>query len=546
MGRILVLPADVRGKIAAGEVITRPNSIVKELIENALDAVPTRIEIEIEDGGKKKCLVNDDGSGMSRDDALLSIERFTTSKISSLTDIENIRTYGFRGEALASIAQVCGVEIETSDGREGTRIEIMGGEVKAVHESHRRRGTRVKVTDLFYNLPVRLKFLKSSDWERRLIVDTVKSYSLVHPTVGFSLTESGRTLLIMGSAQSVQERIAFLFGYLQDTMVRVTADIDAFSLSAFISKPDSVEKRSVNHIFVNGRPVKYPRIYRTVLEAYQNPQNTPSFILFIVADPAFVDVNIHPAKSEVKFRDERYVADVLLQAIRKKLQTHTLAPGYVPGDGAAAISLDKKYVRIVQDNLIPYETTEQQVSALLREPAEFWQIHSMYILAQTKTGMIIVDQHVAHERILYEALISGKVASQRLLFPITLALTPDEYEVYAKTKDLLNDLGIEFKEFSERTVVIDSIPADARISREDLTDFFSEIGGLGSLMKEKLEVAKIVACKSAVKAGQKLSLIEMQTLIDRLFACENPYTCPHGRPIVLKFSLDELAKKFGR
>ncbi len=542
----MILPADVRGKIAAGEVITRPNSIIKELIENALDAVSTRIEIEIEDGGKKKCLVNDDGSGMSRDDALLSIERYTTSKINSLTDIEHIRTYGFRGEALASIAQVCSVEIETSDGGEGTRIEIKGGEVKAVHESHRRRGTRVKVTDLFYDLPVRLKFLKSSDWERRLIVDTIKSYSLVHPTVAFSLTESDRTLLAMGPAQSVEERIAFLFGYLQDTMVRVTADVDTFSLNAFISKPDSVEKRSVNHIFVNGRPVKYPRIYRTMLEAYQNPQNTPSFILFVVADPSFIDVNIHPAKSEVKFQDERYVADVLLQAIRKKLQTHALTAGYVPGDDSAAISLDKKYVRIVQDNLIPYETGEPQVSPLLRESAEFWQIHDMYILAQTKTGMIIVDQHVAHERILYEALISGKVTSQRLLFPITLDLNPDEYDVYVKTKDLLNDLGVEFKEFSDRTLVIDSIPADARMDREDLAHFFSEIGGLGSLMKEKLEVAKIVACKSAIKAGQKLSLIEMQTLIDRLFACENPYTCPHGRPIVLKFSLDELAKKFGR
>jgi len=542
MGRISVLSPEIRGKIAAGEVVTRPNSVIKELMENALDAQASRIEVEIEDGGKRKCLVNDDGTGMSREDALLSIERYATSKILNLDDIERIKTYGFRGEALASIAQVSYFELETADDGLGTRLEVVGGELKNVNESHRGRGTRVKVTDLFFNLPARLKFLKSSEWERRLIIDTVRTYSLVHPEVSINLSESNKTMFSQPMVKSLETRLEMLLGEVSENLVKIEVDVGSLKITGYVSRPDFQGKHNLNHIYVNNRPVRYPRIYRTVIETYQNPKNPPVFLLFINADPELVDVNIHPTKSEVKFKDERYVADVLSQTIKKKVFVQYQAP-----EPTTDNALNQSATGFIQETIIPYESTGGKPSiASMRESVEFWQLHNTYILTQTRSGMIIVDQHVAHERVIYDSIINRKASSQRLLFPITIELTADEYEIYLKTRDLMKDLGVEFKEFSDRTLVIDSLPTDARISREDLTGFFSEIGSLGSLMKEKFEVAKIIACKSAIKAGQKLSPVEMQSLLDRLFACENPYTCPHGRPIVLKFSLDDLAKKFGR
>jgi len=545
MPRIKLLSPEVRSKIAAGEVIVRPSSVIKELIENALDADAKRIEIEIEAGGKKKCLVNDDGCGMSKEDALLSIERFATSKIENIEDIEKIKTFGFRGEALASIAQVSYLELETSDGNEGTKINIEGGEKKQVIETFREKGTRIKVSNLFFNLPARLKFLKSDEYERRLIIDIVKTYALISPQVHFVLYEANRNIINIPPMASLKMRLMQIY---PETIIKkllpFELSVGSIFVNGFISPPDFNEKINLNLIYVNCRPVKYPRITRIIFEIYQRPQNPPVFFLNINIPPQLLDVNIHPTKNEVKIKEERYVIDLLTQGIKKKFFPQITSKDYAL---EPAIFGDSKInVQFVQESIIRYTDTSGRPVSTVRETVEFWQLHNTYIFAQTSTGMIIVDQHVAHERIIYESILNNKGSAQHLLFPITVELTPEEYRIYEQTRDTLKSMGIEFKEFSGRTLVIDTLPSDSKVTREDLQGFFSEIGNLGNLMNEKKELAKVIACRMAIKAGQKLSPAEMQSLIDNLFACENPFICPHGRPIVIKINLDELGKRFGR
>jgi len=549
MGKIKLLTPEVRNKIAAGEVITRPNSVIKELIENSLDAKARRIEIEIEEGGKKKCLVNDNGIGMAREDALLAIERYATSKISDVEDIEKIRSYGFRGEALASICQVSFFDLETSNGIEGTRIEVSGGEVKGIFDSHRPMGTRIKVTGLFFNLPARQKFLKSADWERRLVSETVRVYGLISFNVNFTLVETDRTLVNLSAVTTLEKRLKLIYPKIvTDHLIKLDQTTNNVIFNGYFSQRDFQYRHALNYLYVNFRPVRYPRLYRTIMETYENPKNVPAFLLNIVIDPSQVDVNIHPGKTEVRFRDERYIADLLTQAIKKHVFNRPSPVDYSFPDPKAVTSFTGTVRReeFVQEPVIAYDPASQKEIPTTRESGVFWQLHNTYILAQTKSGMIMVDQHVAHERIIYESVLKGTVHGQRLLFPISLELTPEAYEIYTKTKPVLEELGMEFKEFSARTVIIDSLPSDARVNREDIANFFDEIGNLGDLMKEKSEVAKVLACKAAVKAGERLSIVEMQSLIDQLFACENPYICPHGRPIVIKFSLEDLATRFGR
>ncbi|MGQ9465767.1 MAG: DNA mismatch repair endonuclease MutL [bacterium] len=546
MPKIKLLLPEVRSKIAAGEVILRPSSVIKELVENSLDAGAKRIEIEIEAGGKKKCLVNDDGIGMSREDALLSLERYATSKIESIEDIERISTFGFRGEALASIAQVSLLELETSDGNEGTKISVEAGEKKQIIGIFRERGTRVKVTNLFFNLPARLKFLKSDEYERRLIIELVKTYALISPQVHFILSETNRNILNIPAVDTFKMRLMQIYPEpIVNKLLPFDLIVGQISFNGFLSPPDFNEKANLNLIYVNKRPVKYPRIARIIAEVYQHPQNPPAFFLNVNIPPETLDVNIHPTKNEVKIKEERYVIDLLTQGIRDKIFHRAVYHEYT--SASAGTDVPQSDANFVQDSLISYnaDTSARSISAL-QETGEFWQLHNTYIFAQTSTGMIIVDQHVAHERIIYESILSNRCTAQHLLFPITIELTADEYRVYQRTKETLKSMGIEFKEFSGRTLVIDTLPSDFKITREELQGFFSEIGSLGNLMNEKKEIAKIIACRMAIKAGQKLSPVEMQSLIDSLFACENPFICPHGRPIVIKISLDDLDKRFGR
>jgi DNA mismatch repair protein MutL len=543
MPSIHILSDDVRGKIAAGEVIIRPVSVVKELIENSLDAGAARIEVEVTNGGKDKCLVNDDGQGMSREDAQLALERYATSKITAIEDIDNIQTLGFRGEALASIVHVSKFEMETSDGRAGTRIIAEGGRINGVFDSERPKGTKIRVSDVFYNLPARRKFLKSVSWERHLIIELVKNYSLIHPKIAFSLADGDRAILSLVPVDSMYGRAKVLFAkQIADCLVSVDCRAGEARITGLLSRPDLPVKHRLNYIYVNSRPVKYPRLYHTIIEAYGNPNNNPVYALNILVEPSFIDANVHPAKTEVKFKDERYVSDLLVQMIKREVFKKSVRSDYLSKKPLAPETRTAP-IQFVQDAVLPYgEETVEPVHG----SDEFWQLHDTYILAQTKSGLIIVDQHVAHERIIYETVMKGRVQSQRLLFPITIELTPEEHEVYQKTKHALEEMGIEFKEFSSHTVVIDSVPADFHIYREEIAGIFGELMEMGDLVIEKSKVAQVIACRGAIKAGQRLSAPEMQDLIDRLFATDNPYTCPHGRPIVIRWTIEELEHKFGR
>jgi DNA mismatch repair protein MutL len=540
---IRILSPDVRGKIAAGEVIIRPASVVKELIENSLDAEAARIEVEVRNGGKDKCLVNDDGRGMSREDAQLALERYSTSKIARIEDIDNINTYGFRGEALASIAHVSRFEMDTSNGQEGTRVLAEGGVIKGLYESRRPTGTRIKVSDLFYNLPARRKFLKSVSWERRLIIDIVKNYAFIHPQVAFTTVDGSKTAMNLPPSDSMHERArALLSKQIIEHLINVDFEVGNIRISGLLSRPDLAGSHRFYHIYVNSRPVKYPFIYRTIMDAYGKPKNLPAFAINIQIEPRFVDANVHPAKSEVKFKDERYIADLLVQVIKREVFRKSVRFDYDLHQHDRPV-ISSAVQRFVQDAMI---SQGDQSYGLIPGLDEFWQLHNTYILAQTKSGLIIVDQHVAHERIIYDTVMKGHVQSQRLLFPVTIELTPAEYAVYQKTRNSLHDMGIEFKEFSSNTIVVDSVPADFSVDREQIAGIFSELVELGDVINERERVARVVACRGAIKAGQKLSVPQMQTLIDRLFATENPYTCPHGRPIVIKLTLEELGHKFGR
>ncbi len=355
MPSIHVLSDDVRGKIAAGEVILRPSSVIKELIENSLDADSARVEIEIAEGGKERCLVNDDGCGMDRQDAQLALERYATSKIRVVEDIDKIVTYGFRGEALASIAQVARFEMETSDGKRGTRIVVEGGSVKGVFDSERPRGTKVKVSDVFYNLPARRKFLKSVTWERRLIVELVKHYSLIHPGIAFILADADKPVLNLAAVDSVLARAKMMFDkQIADALFTLECGVGNIRINGIVSHPDLQINHRLNYLYVNSRPVKYPRLYHTIMEAYGNPKNGPAYALNFVVEPDFVDANVHPAKTEVKFRDERYVTDILKQLIKKEVFTVSRTiPGFSGESPQVRTGSPKGFV---QDMVIPYAT----------------------------------------------------------------------------------------------------------------------------------------------------------------------------------------------
>jgi DNA mismatch repair protein MutL len=546
---IRVLSPDVRGKIAAGEVITRPVSVIKELIENALDAGASRIDVTIMDGGKTRCSVNDDGSGIIPGDVSRAIERYATSKIETIDDIERITTYGFRGEALASIAQISHMTVETSDSEKGARIIVHEGVIREHVESYRSKGTRVVVDDLFFNLPARRKFLRSAQREKQLIVECVREYAVIHYSVHFTITADERDVLNIPPARDLSERMKMLTTRaIYDTLRPLTIHIGGVTIKGLFSRPDFQERHMIRFLSVNKRPVKYPRLYRTIMVAYQEPKKPPAFAIDIVVPVDQVDVNIHPTKREVKLRNERYVVDILTQGLKQNILTR--APGAAIGvapyeKGEMDRDHPASNAQFVQDAV--FEFKDQHTTGVSSgEMHEFWQVHNMFIFAQTRSGLIIVDQHAAHERIIYESIMKGRSESQRLLFPITLDLNPEEYRTYRKTKTVLRDLGIDFKEFSSRTVVIDSVPTDSKVDRDDLTGLFRDIDGLGNLIKEKAEIAKVVACHTAIKAGQRMSEIEMQSLIDKLFACEHPHTCPHGRPSVIRFTMDELAARFGR
>ncbi|MEO0079865.1 MAG: DNA mismatch repair endonuclease MutL [candidate division WOR-3 bacterium] len=529
---VRLLPEETVRRIAAGEVITRPAAVVKELVENALDASATHIRIEVRDGGKSLIKVTDDGWGMTRDDVRLAVCRHATSKLNSIEDLKAITSYGFRGEALAAIAAVTQLTIETNtdESQPGTKLEVAGGEIREIQETARARGTTVTARMLFYNLPVRRAFLKSENYELRLIIEVCRNYGLAYPETGFELVANGRTILTLPPVANLRERLPLLVERrVVESFIELKVDNPLLSVRGYLAEPSQVKSYcEVQAVFFNRRPVRSPVVNRAVYDGYSPllSGNNPDFILFIETNPARLDVNIHPTKQEVRFADERFLFDFISEAVRQRLGTRRSEVGLEAGV-------------LFQPGFGLEETA----------PSGFWQLHNSYVLAQVASGYVIVDQHAAHERILYEAIMKGRRASspQGLLFPITLELSPDEFEAYERVAERLAEMGIESKKFSGHTVVVETIPAGSYLGKDEIRELFSELPRVASEQVAVGEgLARLVACKSAVKAGQRLAQPEMESLLNRLFACAEPHLCPHGRPAVIKITLDDLARRFGR
>ncbi len=514
---IVLLDNDTIQKIAAGEVVERPASVVKELVENSIDAGAKKISISFTGGGKNFISVADDGEGMKEEDAKLSFLSHSTSKIRSIEDISTLATLGFRGEALSSIARVSIMEIHTKkEGTEGIYLRISAGNVEEVIPRPRERGTTVTVRNLFFNVPARRKFLKSDYLEAEKIKRIITGIALVYPEISFSLFHN-QSLTLHLEKITPEERIKELFGdEVASEMIHLEYKKNSLNLSGYISLPEYLKERGrLEYTFVNKRLVRSGLIRSAVKNAYGIPtrERAPSFILNLSVDKNLVDVNVHPRKEEVRFADDNLIYSIIFEAVRESV-----------GIGTEAELRERGY-------------------AWEMEPTAFWQLHNSYIFAQTKTGVLIIDQHAAHERILYEKIMKNKPASQKLLFPLIVVLSANEYEIFMKLRDVLTKFGFEVEKFGERTVRITGVSS---LLTDFTEDEFKQILYEIRDAKPFSDIARIFACRGAIKQKDKLTPDEMNAIIDDLFATENPYFCPHGRPTMIKWSIEELSRRFGR
>ncbi len=578
-----MLPDTVANQIAAGEVVERPASVVKELVENALDAGAGSVKVHLEGGGKRKIRVADDGHGMGRTDALLCLDRHATSKITAAEELESVASFGFRGEALPSIAAVSRLTLESYDGEgeAGTSLRSTGGRILDVTDHARQRGTTVEVNRLFFNAPARSKFLKAVAAETRAVSEVMTTLALAHPGAAMGLVSDGRTLLDLPAGDSVPERLARIWGDdAAGDLISVTGEQDGWGLEGWIQRPDAVRpgmRRS--HLFVNGRPFRDARLikaldrgYRTtVVEGYR-----PWAVLYLTAPKGGVDVNVHPAKAEVRFRDagavERWVEEAIRDGLSREASSARLgvpsaaSPPRAPDSGGLGVGgvVARETARNQMALFVPDRPadasdagTPGDVEMPAMERSRLWQVHRMYILAETRDGLLIIDQHSAHERVLFERLMKaygeGGETTQRLLFPLTIRLTPEEVAQVEDVKGLLARAGFEVEGFGKDTVILQGVPNphpwfDAeRCFREmigELTQGTSDL--MRSARNQHERIAMTFACKSAIKAGQKLSENEMHELFDALFATELPHHDVHGRPTIVRLSSAELERKFGR
>jgi DNA mismatch repair protein MutL len=601
--RVAVLPDHLANKIAAGEVIQRPDSVVKELVENSVDAGATSLQVVVRDGGKEYIQVTDDGVGMDEQDATLSFLRHATSKIATYDELEAIRTFGFRGEALASIAAVAQVTMKTRRQEDETAVVIkVAGEAQPVvtRDAHP-RGTSVIVQNLFFNVPARRKFLKSTNTEFRHIFDVIQRMAVAHPDLAVEFISDGEVVFRL-KASGLDERLVEVFGQRAfESMFPLHEATDFLGVSGYIGKPQFGQKsRSGQYLFLNKRFIVSRNVSHAVHSAYEHllvKGSFPFFLLFLEIDPHRIDVNVHPSKMEAKFDDEQGVHRFIASLARKALAAAGAVPalsagGYMdspdvgfrftsrqhawgPADTATRPAwefpsrerVDPSTGEITSRSEGPSVMSQGEMlfgpatpaSAITVRPDDgpsslLWQLHDRYIFSQIRNGVMIVDQHVAHERILYERALEmfdkGMRSSQQLLFPCTIDLTPGDFSLFEELARHFVALGFDVKPFGKATVLVEGVPVDVKPGHEQ------------NILQEMLEqykeyqqhaptdvrdnMAKAYACKSAIKSGDPLTEIEMRSLIDQLFATSMPYVCPHGRPVVLRISTDELDRRFGR
>src|SRR5436309_5384091 len=659
MGRIRVLPDQVANKIAAGEVVERPASVVKELLENSLDAGSTRFRIEVESGGRRLIRITDDGCGMSRDDAMLAFERHATSKLRDVKDLLSIATLGFRGEALPSIASVSRLLLETRspDEQTGTRVEIAGGKILHCDEIARGFGTSITVRDLFFNVPARKKFLRSEQTELAHIASLATHYSLAHPGKTFQLIGGGGELLHVTPVATLRERVYQVFGSQtleelvdlgscqrelllpppsvppSEAIAEYRREPDeppsrAFRLTGFISRPQ-IQKANRNSVFtfVNGRLIRDRLLLHAISSAYHNlmPHACyPFALVFLECDCEEVDVNVHPSKTEVRFRHQSFVHDFIRDTLRGRLIESRPAPAFplssgaqpAPGlpyseftqmleNGPAAPPEPDSRAEAPQFTLRPepgpeprFDFADSRLEMNMQEPVAvgqagrlpspspkipipdthgsfppealppfsssltaladlrpLGQIHESFIIAAGRDGLWIIDQHVAHERILFEKVLkqraAGRVETQALLMPLILQLTAEQQIEYARIADELQSIGFETEPFGARTLAVKAAPAAVPIG--DLEKLLFEIleiadGELRGLSMDDVRrnMAASIACRAAIKINMRLDHTKMEWLLAELAATDCPMSCPHGRPIALQYPTREILKAFHR
>jgi len=617
--KIKILPDYIANKIAAGEVVQRPESVVKELLENAIDAGAKNIELYVKRAGKVLIQVIDDGIGMNEEDAVISLQRHATSKIQTVDDLSKIKTFGFRGEALSSIASVSIFELktETKDSDIGTFIKVENDEMK-VEKGSFPKGTSVAVKNLFYNTPARRNFLKSNATELKHIIETFKKVCISNNKISFKLWNDD-DLIFNFPAGTREERLQSIFAdNILDAVVKVEEITEYLSLTGYVSKPTFLNKsKAEQYLFVNGRFVKNNSINHAVFSAYNHlleKGDYPFFVLFLELNPEKIDVNVHPQKLEVKFDEEKNIYNYVKAVVKKSLGQYDLVPNLTFGnetDSSEKLKyenintaapkdfsdrpgfIERNYKRekpkAFSDDEIdllfsslnkdikktapqgnvehPFETvqtkevyhipTEQKAEKSENKASSssfIVALQNKYILTPIKSGLMIIDAHVAHERILYEKAINSFAANmpftQQLLFSETLELDPADYQLVKELEPHLTKLGFALKFFSKNVVVIDGVPSDIKVGSEveafkGILDEY-KINEREKHLEQRDNLAKSYSCKAAIKAGDKLTESEMRILVDQLFATSMPYVCPHGRPIIVKIPITEFDKRFGR
>jgi DNA mismatch repair protein MutL len=564
--RVVILPDAVADQIAAGEVVERPASVVKELVENALDADARHVRVRLEQGGKTLIEVSDDGTGMGREDAVLALDRHATSKIRSAADLVGVRSFGFRGEALPAIASVSRLALITSDGEgEGSQLAVAGGRLDRVDPVARQRGTTVAVRGLFFNTPARRKFLRSTASETRAAHDALTTLALAHPEAGFELEVDGIQRLQVSGNQTLTERIAAVWGReLAGSLVPVSYAAGSFKVDGFVQRPaDAKPTGRRTQLFVNGRPFKDPFLIRAAEAGYRSsihPGDRPSLLLALTVAPDMVDVNVHPAKLEVRFRDRIGVERVVEEAVRHGLGklVAAAAVGHSAGWAGGSRSLDSTPVNRGASAEMVGQSELLSAASMSEDQPEFHvpliQMFDTYVVYESSDGIVIVDQHSAHERIIYELamdqLRGHGAAAQHLLLPISLELTDEELEALESYGDEIRSVGFEAEPFGGRSVVLHAVPSPhprfdgGACFRETVADLAR--GRFGGWSNRLERFAASYACRAAIKAGQPLSEPEMRRLLLRLFETELPPHDVHGRATIVQLPREELERRFGR
>jgi len=618
---IRLLPDSLANQIAAGEVVQRPASVVKELMENAIDAEATSIKLIVKDAGKILIQVIDDGIGMSENDARMCFERHATSKISKTDDLFTIRTMGFRGEAMASIAAVAQVELKTQKRNEdlGVLLRIEGSETKEVSPISTEPGTSISVKNLFYNIPARRNFLKSNPIELSHIIEEFIRIALAFPSVQFSFYHNDAEVYHL-PAGKLSQRIVSLFGNAyKEQLITIEEETNYLKIWGYMGKPENAKKkRGEQYFFTNNRYIKHNYLHHSVMEAYKGllPDDSyPFYVIFMEIDPSKIDINVHPTKTEIKFEDERSIYGTMLAATKRGLGTHNIVPSidfglnvnfdpfrnsntpnnrsiptsgnYQPSNTSNNMKNWEKLYQGEDDNnferrishfenessevdngveAFTFESAINSSSSIQPTQGEFtkemlfdtvsttFQLHNSYIITQVKSGMMIIDQQAAHERILYEKFLSNMeqhhAASQQFLFPQTMELSPLDYAILMEIEEEVRALGFSYNVFSNNAIVINGVPADVSSGNEKalfeslIEQFKRNKSELKINNKENL--ARALAKKTCIKQGTKLGTTEMTSLIDQLFACKNPNYSPSSAVTIVIWGLDKIASIFGK